>query len=342
MEQNITGRNKLMKSENKTEHFKKETHLFLNDKYLDAISKLSGYDNLSVIYLHNNEISNISNLDNLRNLTSLHLQKNRITKIENLNSLQNLKRLFIGNNEISVVENLDELKQLRELHIEKQRLQKGESLCFNPKTIVNIADSLQILNVSNNNITTILYLEALRNLRLFNASHNRLSNIQDVIDTIRHWYHIETITLKENPIAKQYRYKDDIIANTFRLSTLDDKIISENTRCFIKRFKDHNNLMNKNSMAGINLSTSFKDLPNNYPPPLQKAASLSILRRSFHDFTVNPCVVPQNLNKHIPWKALPKNKLSRKGGRGGKQPKQVQESQSNTVTRISFPVQPHS
>lgn len=81
-------------------------------------------------------------MDSATNLTNLYLQKNKIKKIENLECLVNLRKLYLGHNEISVVENLNTLPNLEELHLEKQLIPAGDSLCFDPRTVFNIAVSL--------------------------------------------------------------------------------------------------------------------------------------------------------------------------------------------------------
>lgn len=140
---------------------KNHTHLYLHDKFLCSIvctyfkllsifvaikllpfqNNLPNNDNINVLYLHNNQIRRIENLGHLRNLTSLYLQRNRIKKIENLDSLTRLKKLFLGYNEILVVEGLHNLENLEELHIQKQNIEDGDSLCFDPRSILSISVS---------------------------------------------------------------------------------------------------------------------------------------------------------------------------------------------------------
>lgn len=79
------------------------------------------------------------------NLTHLHLQWNKINKIEGLDALYNLKKLYLGNNCISVLENLEKLKYLEELHIEKQNIDNEDGLCFEPRTVLGIGVSKQII-----------------------------------------------------------------------------------------------------------------------------------------------------------------------------------------------------
>lgn len=100
---------------------------------------LQSCDHVTVLYLFNNEITKIENLNNLKNLTCLYLQRNKIQKIENLHALGKLRKLYLGYNEISVIEGLEGLQMLEELHVEKQHLRSGDSLCFDPRSIISVA-----------------------------------------------------------------------------------------------------------------------------------------------------------------------------------------------------------
>lgn len=99
---------------------------------------------MQVLYLHNNDITKITNLEPLVTLKHLYLQKNKLKKIEGLSHLKQLKKLYLGCNEISVIEGLENLQNLEELHIEKQRLTKGESLCFDPRSTIKLTVSIKI------------------------------------------------------------------------------------------------------------------------------------------------------------------------------------------------------
>lgn len=78
--------------------------------------------------------------------------------------------------------------------------------------------SLRVLNISGNNISTLLYLIPLRFLNYINAGKNALSNVQDVCDTITGWYYLKEAVFDGNPICKTHRWKESIIAATQRLS----------------------------------------------------------------------------------------------------------------------------
>lgn len=75
----------------------------------------------------------------------MYLQRNDITKIEGLRSLKKLVKLYLGYNHINVVEGLENLVSLTELHIERQILEKSDSMCFDPRSIIAIRVSIVML-----------------------------------------------------------------------------------------------------------------------------------------------------------------------------------------------------
>lgn len=104
------------------------------------------------------------------------------------------------------------------MHIEKQELPKGEELCFDPRTM-NALENLIILNISCNNITTIYPLLPLRQLRVLKATHNNISDFNETAKILSCLYHLEDVDFTGNPMTKLHRYRETIIANTFRLGT---------------------------------------------------------------------------------------------------------------------------
>ncbi|RZB40009.1 LRR 4 domain containing protein [Asbolus verrucosus] len=269
-----------------------------------------------MIYLHNNEIFEINNLDYTVNLTSLYLQKNRILKIENLRNLRKLKRLYLGHNTISVVEGLENLESLEELYLEKQFLYEGNCLCFDPRK-----NTLQVLNISHNKIQTISSLAPLKILRVLNASHNDLSDMVEVCSIIKDWFYLKELCFAQNPICKNRLYKEDLIANVYRLEILDQKDISEHTRNFLKRL--HGERISQKLQRNVNFAdkitgesknyflnlivwfNSLIDLPKNYPVAVQKAVSISILKQNKSDDLTgdNLEIFDEKNAVFIPWKS---------------------------------------
>ncbi|XP_063217979.1 protein phosphatase 1 regulatory subunit 42-like isoform X4 [Bacillus rossius redtenbacheri] len=190
------------------------THIKLHDSFIHEIGDISQCLNLTVLYLHNNCIERIDNLQHASNLTHLYLQKNRIAKMENLSGLQKLRKLYLGQNYITVLEGLERLTKLEELHIEKQNMPPGEALYFDPRTISSLSACLRLLNTAGNGLASIGDLAALGQLRSLCAQDNCLDDICDICDTLKQWPFITSIAVQGNPVAKQRKYKENIIVSS--------------------------------------------------------------------------------------------------------------------------------
>lgn len=60
-------------------------------------------------------------------------------KYKYFNSIFKLFYRYLGYNCISVVEGLEAITNLEELHIESQKLQPGETIYFDPRSIKNLS-----------------------------------------------------------------------------------------------------------------------------------------------------------------------------------------------------------
>lgn len=179
-------------------------------------------------------------MENFPNLIHLYLQRNLLTKIENLDVLTQLKKIYLGYNGILVLEGLENLTNLTEIHIENQNLPLGETLLFEPRTIQNLAASikfqqnsfiflkmflnkcfhqatLQFLNVSSNNLTTLSGLENLVSLEVLIANDNLLSNLNDVTRTLAAWPFLKRLNLIGNLVTEERKYRDSVIVASKRL-----------------------------------------------------------------------------------------------------------------------------
>uniref|UniRef100_A0A3Q3IAW4 Protein phosphatase 1 regulatory subunit 42 n=1 Tax=Monopterus albus TaxID=43700 RepID=A0A3Q3IAW4_MONAL len=183
-------------------YLKTLTHLHFSSRNIDDIGDLSMCRNLTVLYLYDNHITQICNLGFASNLTHLYMQNNEITHIDNLSNLQRLSKLYLGGNRIAVVEGLEQLRELKELHLENQRLTPGEKLLFDPRTLISLAESLCVMNISNNNIDDLRDLAVLKELQRFSATDNKLQNIEELEDVFSHWPQLLQMELDGNPVCK--------------------------------------------------------------------------------------------------------------------------------------------
>lgn len=280
---------------------KKLTHIYMHSKFIDRMDKLSVSSVLTTLYLHDNLIEKIEGLQAAINLTHLYLQKNKLKKIENLNHLSKLRKLYLGHNQIAVVENLESLHELEELHLEKQAIAKSDSLCFDPRTMYSIGKSLQILNVSHNNIQNLEGIMPLRFLKYLNASHNKIETTKTICDSLQDMYYLYEAEFIGNPVSKVHLYREDIIKSTQRLACLDGKNINETTRCFIKRLDyEKSNFESRQSLC---IGAKISGIANSYPPPLQKAVSASLIQTALRKS--DSLDTSADTTTFIPWKSLP-------------------------------------
>ncbi|XP_010732405.2 protein phosphatase 1 regulatory subunit 42 [Larimichthys crocea] len=219
------------------EYLKTLTHLHFSSKNIEDIGDLSMCRNLTVLYLYDNQITHICNLDFAFNLTHLYMQNNNISQIDNLSNLQKLSKLYLGGNRIAVVDGLETLCELKELHLENQRLAPGEKLLLDPKTLLSLAESLSVLNISHNNIDDIKGLTVLMELQHFSAADNKLHNMEELEHVFSHWPQLLQMDLSGNPVCKKPKYRDRLITVCNSLVTLDGREINELTRQFLINWK---------------------------------------------------------------------------------------------------------
>ncbi|XP_039983160.1 LOW QUALITY PROTEIN: protein phosphatase 1 regulatory subunit 42 [Xiphias gladius] len=220
-----------------SEYLKTLTHLHFSSKNIEAIGDLSMCRNLTVLYLYENQITHICNLGFASNLTHLYMQNNNIAHIDNLSNLQMLSKLYLGGNRIAVVEGLEQLSELSELHLENQELAPGEKLLFDPRTLLSLAKSLCVLNISNNNIDDIRDLAVLKELQHFSAADNKLHNMEELEDVFSLWPQLLQMDLNGNPVCKKTKYRDRLITACKTLEVLDGREINELTRQFLINWK---------------------------------------------------------------------------------------------------------
>ncbi|XP_076268156.1 uncharacterized protein LOC143201150 isoform X2 [Rhynchophorus ferrugineus] len=294
----------MSKSKNKNKNVDRQ------DKHLVKIPSFSNGHDIETLYMYNNDIAIIENLDDLISLKKLYLQNNKIGRIENLGRLKQLKKLYLSKNNISVLEGLEDLKELEELHIEKQNLVDNIPLCFDPRTVSIISNSLKVLNIANNKLESISFLSPLKLLTTLDASRNDLNDIKDITETLRNLYYLKEVKFLGNPVTKKHRYKEDVITNAYHLEILDNKNISEISRNFIKRFEEGKLLFG--TKPKINIADVISGLPNNYPTTLQKTVSASIIKESkcklLEDISAFNAVEPIYLS----WNMFPKRKPTAK------------------------------
>ncbi|XP_011498611.1 PREDICTED: protein phosphatase 1 regulatory subunit 42-like [Ceratosolen solmsi marchali] len=286
----------------------KITHLFMNEQFICEINNFSICRNLKVIYLQRNFIKKIKNLNFATNLTHLYLQHNDITKIQNLNCLINLKKLYLGYNRIAVIEGLENLSNLSDLHIEKQKLPLDERLVIDPKTANTLSVCLVYLNVSDNHMVSLNGINNFKKLVTLEAQYNLIDNLEELNTTVDTLDALENLFLEGNPVTKIYRYRENVIASSHSLSKLfisylDQKLVTKNSRDFLKKFK-YERLNQSKKKSPFTLSEDITHTLN-LPPAFRRSITRAMLHNINPKFSFSDISMIGDSQSQIfpPWKS---------------------------------------
>merc|ERR1712157_57314 len=165
------------------------------------------------------------------------LQNNNIQKIEALDHLWSLEKLYLGGNRIQVVEGLANLERLEELHVENQRIPRGESLLFDPRSMIGLKKCLRTLNTSGNNITSLNGISTLSELTSLNLSNNNIEKFRSLEEVLRSCHNIRQLEILGNPITKLRKFRERIVVLTPNLVSLNNRDINALERQFLINWK---------------------------------------------------------------------------------------------------------
>ncbi|XP_074642721.1 protein phosphatase 1 regulatory subunit 42-like isoform X2 [Tubulanus polymorphus] len=270
------------KREESVQHFiKRLTHLYLEGRGIDEVGDDIGLcRNLTVLYLYDNKLEAIPNLNQNSNLTHLYLQNNDIKRLHGVGHLKKLTKLYVGGNCITVIEGLENIDNLQELHAEHQKLPSGEQLLFDPRSLRALAFSLQVFNISGNNLNSIRDLECLREMQQFVCTDNKLYDMKEIAHVLGSWRHLSRLELSGNPLCNKSKYRDRIIVMSLSLESLDGKEINETSRQFLinwkaskEAYRQRKKLFNRHATMPLpqNGTGDHSDLL----PPVQRRATAS-------------------------------------------------------------------
>ncbi|CAF1414225.1 unnamed protein product [Rotaria sordida] len=262
------GHNKRRADETVEHYLSRLTHLPFQNRGIDSIDVIPPCRLLTVIYLYDNIINKIENINFAENLTYLYLQNNRIQKLENLDYCSKLQKLYIGGNQIQVLEGLDKCIYLTEIYAENQHLPEGEKLVFEPRTLQCLSNVLEILNVSGNNLDSLVELGCLEKLQELTANNNNLENLRELVQLLSMWPYLKRLDTSRNPMCSKSRYRERLIVVSTTLEMLDGKQITDNSRQFLMSWK-------ASREAQQIREKSKSDLRNNGSDPLSNGVATS-------------------------------------------------------------------
>ena len=138
------------------------------------ISGLEQFPNLNSVNLSNNSITWMSEtLGKMNSLETLELRECGLKELSELRTAKSLKQLDVSHNEITVITYLSQLENLEHLLLNDNRV--GNNL-----KALNGLSNLMVLDISNNNITSLDEISSLK-LNALYANYNKISDIS-VID----------------------------------------------------------------------------------------------------------------------------------------------------------------
>jgi hypothetical protein len=201
------------------------THLHLQTKKLRVIENLDICVALKVLYLYDNKIEVIENLEFAKNLAYLYLENNVISELPSITNSK-LKKLYLDENQIGLISGLEELTALEVLSVSRQRLPRNDFLKFDIGSLSSISRSLEVLDISGNNLSILQPFTKLFNLRKLFCADNKIENMAE-IESVVCLPELVEVNFKRNPVCSLRKYRDIVIgAASDTLREFDDTAIT--------------------------------------------------------------------------------------------------------------------
>ncbi|QLB49985.1 pneumococcal-type histidine triad protein [Streptococcus sanguinis] len=179
---------------------------------LTDITPLAKLKNLESLNLDYNNISDISALTKLSKLKAVSLEHNQLQDVSALSQKEDLTRLFLSNNPNL---NLNTLKasHLEELTADNSNVDNLNFLKSNP--------NLTTLSLNGNRLTSLVGVEAAKNLVTLSASQNKITSL----DIPAAQSSLKNLNLAENELKNleginQFRSLDNLAVNKNKINTL--------------------------------------------------------------------------------------------------------------------------
>ncbi|XP_058607099.1 leucine-rich repeat and IQ domain-containing protein 1 isoform X2 [Onychostoma macrolepis] len=197
--------------------------LLLGRNQLMNIHGLDGAENLQILQLSHNSISRLSGLDPLKMLLRLSVDHNQLLSTRGLNEIYTLLHLDCSYNHLSHVEGLENCALLNTLDLRGNSLTELpvlqnhvllRDLYLDDNLISSVDDLesywlplLQNLSLAHNSVTHLIPLLDLVSLRMLDASHNCLSDWQNVCLNLRECTSLQELNLTGNPLQQESKWR---------------------------------------------------------------------------------------------------------------------------------------
>jgi len=161
---------------------------------LSELSAIPNIVGLKKLILNGCKLKDVTKLGNLINLDYLDLSDNELNEILFISKLDNLEFLWLANNPISNIECLIKLKKLSRLGLGANKKIESFEPLRGPLKFVE-------LNLANNNISDLSFLEDTVSIDYLELANNNISNIEP-LKNLRGLYHLSLFSNKISRIPK--------------------------------------------------------------------------------------------------------------------------------------------
>jgi hypothetical protein len=273
------------------------------------------------INMHASKLTKIENFEKFTKLRCLDLSCNQIKTVKGLEKNMELKELKLYSNKIKTVQGLNKLKELCSLQLQDnsilkigdgiQNLKKLKSLRVDCNEILTISVSeiaacskLAYLNICNNKVTDISFINCLPNLEEFYASHNNVTKIPDLGRCKK----LQELDLSYNSISSIAGIKNLPSLTIARLEHNMVKDFDGTVKTLEQLYVANNKIVTVEKLPSQFPSIEVLDISSNRLDNLkalcQDLSECSMLREL--NISDNSCFNPASLDHQICTKALPR------------------------------------
>ncbi|CAL5998918.1 Conserved_hypothetical protein [Hexamita inflata] len=158
------------------QHCNQLTDLQIANNYLDDIGGIQNFINLKRIDLSHNKLKEIQALSQIKQLIDLNLERNNVETTISLDDLTNLQKLNINDNPIKTL-SLKNKQKLNYLHMRSTTNKNLDDLS-------NLFE-LQILDISYNNLKSLIFINNLIKLIQIDISGNQIQSLNIQLDELQ-------------------------------------------------------------------------------------------------------------------------------------------------------------
>ena len=173
----------------------------------DTINKQAGdlvqkdVKHITSLEAENRGIRNLTGLEALKNLKSLNVSNNDISKMDpNLfREMNQINKISIANNRLTKIDSsLFRVGELYSLDVSNNRIREIDSNMF--EFINGFWNNLRVLDISNNELESLLQISSLRNLEKLYAQNNQISSVSPLAVNLK----LRELYLKGNPYIDDF------------------------------------------------------------------------------------------------------------------------------------------